>query len=161
MATQTIERSVQRTAADLEARFPGRFLSVTSFKRDGTGVPGSHGTFNRRVLRGSTEEHRASNVRIDSGNGFGFEGGEFPVAEEVGPYQIFTRQIGEARDDQTPRGVAPGLQPPPPPDRDHLGQDQLQDHPLHAHEQAEQEDQGEHGDNQRLAAEEPARERHA
>ena len=38
MATQTIERSVQRTAADLEARFPGRFLSVTSFKRDGTGV---------------------------------------------------------------------------------------------------------------------------
>ena len=38
MATQTIERPVQRTAADLEALFPGRFLSVTSFKRDGTGV---------------------------------------------------------------------------------------------------------------------------
>ena len=32
MATQTIERPVQRPAADLDARFPGRFLSVTSFK---------------------------------------------------------------------------------------------------------------------------------
>ena len=38
MATQTIERSVQRPAADLEALFRGRYLSVTSFKRDGTGV---------------------------------------------------------------------------------------------------------------------------
>ncbi len=38
MAIQTIERPVQRSAADLEALFPGRYLSVTSFKRDGTGV---------------------------------------------------------------------------------------------------------------------------
>jgi PPOX class probable F420-dependent enzyme len=38
MATQTIERPVQRFAADLETLFPGRYLSVTSFKRDGTGV---------------------------------------------------------------------------------------------------------------------------
>ena len=38
MATQTLERPVQRPAADLEALFPGRYLSVTSFKRDGTGV---------------------------------------------------------------------------------------------------------------------------
>ena len=38
MATQTIEPAAVRTAADLEALFPGRFLSVTSFKRDGTGV---------------------------------------------------------------------------------------------------------------------------
>ncbi|HEX6460499.1 MAG TPA: PPOX class F420-dependent oxidoreductase [Thermoleophilaceae bacterium] len=38
MATQTIERPAERYAADLEALFPGRFLSVTSFKRDGTGV---------------------------------------------------------------------------------------------------------------------------
>jgi uncharacterized protein len=38
MATQTIARPVQRPAADLEALFPGRYLSVTSFKRDGTGV---------------------------------------------------------------------------------------------------------------------------
>ena len=37
MATQTIERPVQ-PAIDLEALFPGRYLSVTSFKRDGTGV---------------------------------------------------------------------------------------------------------------------------
>jgi len=36
--TQTIDRTVQRPAADLDACFPGRFLSVTSFKRDGTGV---------------------------------------------------------------------------------------------------------------------------
>lgn len=38
MATHTIERPVTRPAADLETLFPGRFLSVTSFKRDGTGV---------------------------------------------------------------------------------------------------------------------------
>ena len=38
MATQTIERPVERPAADLEARFPGRYLGVTSFKRDGTGI---------------------------------------------------------------------------------------------------------------------------
>jgi PPOX class probable F420-dependent enzyme len=38
MTTQTIERPVQRPAASLERLFPGRYLSVTSFKRDGTGV---------------------------------------------------------------------------------------------------------------------------
>ena len=38
METQTIERPVQRLAVDLEARFRGRYLSVTSFKRDGTGI---------------------------------------------------------------------------------------------------------------------------
>ena len=37
VATQTIEPPVERTA-DLEALFPGRYLSITSFKRDGTGV---------------------------------------------------------------------------------------------------------------------------
>jgi uncharacterized protein len=38
MATQTIERPVQRSPADLAALFPGRYLSVTSFKRDGSAV---------------------------------------------------------------------------------------------------------------------------
>jgi PPOX class probable F420-dependent enzyme len=38
MATLMIERPVERPAADLEALLPGRYLSVTSFKRDGTGV---------------------------------------------------------------------------------------------------------------------------
>jgi PPOX class probable F420-dependent enzyme len=38
MATQTIERAVRPPLANLQARFPGRYLSVTSFKRDGTGV---------------------------------------------------------------------------------------------------------------------------
>jgi hypothetical protein len=38
MATPTIERPLRRPAAELEALFPGRHLSVTSFKRDGTGV---------------------------------------------------------------------------------------------------------------------------
>lgn len=38
MATQTTAGQGGRTAADLEALFPGRYLSVTSFKRDGTGV---------------------------------------------------------------------------------------------------------------------------
>ena len=38
MSTQTIERSVERATVDLEALFPGKYLSVTSFKRDGTGV---------------------------------------------------------------------------------------------------------------------------
>ena len=38
MSTTTIERPVERPAADLEALFPGRYLSVTSFKRDGTGI---------------------------------------------------------------------------------------------------------------------------
>jgi PPOX class probable F420-dependent enzyme len=37
MATPVIERQAERPA-DLETVFPGRFLSVTSFKRDGTGV---------------------------------------------------------------------------------------------------------------------------
>ena len=36
-ATQTGERPIERTA-NLEALCPGRFLSITSFKRDGTGV---------------------------------------------------------------------------------------------------------------------------
>jgi PPOX class probable F420-dependent enzyme len=36
-ATRTAERLLERPA-DLEARFPGRYLSVTSFKRDGTGI---------------------------------------------------------------------------------------------------------------------------
>ena len=38
MATQTLERPTRTPAVDLDALFPGRFLSVTSFKRDGTGV---------------------------------------------------------------------------------------------------------------------------
>lgn len=38
MTTQTIERPRERPTVDLEARFRGRYLSVTSFKRDGTGV---------------------------------------------------------------------------------------------------------------------------
>jgi uncharacterized protein len=38
MSTQTIERPVGRATVDLKALFPGRYLSVTSFKRDGTGV---------------------------------------------------------------------------------------------------------------------------
>jgi uncharacterized protein len=38
MATQTIQRPLKRPAPDFEALFPGRYLSVTSFKRDGTGV---------------------------------------------------------------------------------------------------------------------------
>jgi PPOX class probable F420-dependent enzyme len=38
MATQTTDRPVGRPAADLDALFPGRYLSLTSFKRDGTGV---------------------------------------------------------------------------------------------------------------------------
>ena len=38
MATPTIERPVQRPATDVGALFLGRYLSVTSFKRDGTGV---------------------------------------------------------------------------------------------------------------------------
>ena len=37
MTTATIERPVKQ-AADLDALFPGRHLSVTSFKRDGTRV---------------------------------------------------------------------------------------------------------------------------
>ena len=35
---QTIERPIPPPTADLEALFPGRYLSVTSFKRDGTGI---------------------------------------------------------------------------------------------------------------------------
>ena len=36
-AIETVERPPER-AADLDALFPGRYLSITSFKRDGTGV---------------------------------------------------------------------------------------------------------------------------
>ncbi len=38
MTTQAIEPPVRRPATELEMLFPGRYLSVTSFKRDGTGV---------------------------------------------------------------------------------------------------------------------------
>lgn len=38
MATQTVERPARRRSGDLEALFSGRYLSVRSFKRDGTGV---------------------------------------------------------------------------------------------------------------------------
>jgi PPOX class probable F420-dependent enzyme len=38
MATETIQRPLHKPRADLRALFPGRYLSVTSFKRDGTGV---------------------------------------------------------------------------------------------------------------------------
>src|SRR6476660_6711604 len=38
MATQMIQSPAQRPATDFETLFPGRYLSVTSFKRDGTGV---------------------------------------------------------------------------------------------------------------------------
>src|SRR5947209_4678616 len=38
MATQTTEHPNQRSAVDLEAFFPGRYLSVTSFRPDGTSV---------------------------------------------------------------------------------------------------------------------------
>ena len=38
MPAHTIERAARRSAAELDALFPGRYLSVTSFKRDGTGV---------------------------------------------------------------------------------------------------------------------------
>ncbi len=38
MATQTIERPLQPAADDALVLFHGRYLSVTSFKRDGTGV---------------------------------------------------------------------------------------------------------------------------
>lgn len=37
MTTATIHRPV-RPASDMDTLFPGRYLSVTSFKRDGTGV---------------------------------------------------------------------------------------------------------------------------
>jgi PPOX class probable F420-dependent enzyme len=37
MSTHVIEHQVERRV-DLETLFPGRYLSVTSFKRDGTGV---------------------------------------------------------------------------------------------------------------------------
>jgi uncharacterized protein len=37
MTTQTIERRIEHQP-DLDALFPGRYLSVTSFKRDGTGI---------------------------------------------------------------------------------------------------------------------------
>lgn len=36
-STQTIEPALERTA-ELDSLFPGRYLSITSFKRDGTGV---------------------------------------------------------------------------------------------------------------------------
>lgn len=38
MATQAIERPREQAPLDLDAHFRGRYLSVTSFKRDGTGV---------------------------------------------------------------------------------------------------------------------------
>jgi PPOX class probable F420-dependent enzyme len=65
MATQTIERPVQRPAADLTALFPGRYLSVTSFKRDGTGVATPLWfVFDGRRLLALTDLHSAKVRRI-------------------------------------------------------------------------------------------------
>jgi PPOX class probable F420-dependent enzyme len=65
MATETIERPVERPAADLKALFPGRYLSVTSFKRDGTGVatPVWFVSDNRRLLA-LTDLHSAKVRRV-------------------------------------------------------------------------------------------------
>jgi PPOX class probable F420-dependent enzyme len=65
MTTATIERPVQRTPADLEALFPGRYLSVTSFKRDGTGVATPVWIVSdRRRLFAFTDLHSAKVRRI-------------------------------------------------------------------------------------------------
>lgn len=37
-ATRARRQRAQQSTVDLEAAFPGRYLSVTSFKRDGTGI---------------------------------------------------------------------------------------------------------------------------
>ena len=65
MATQTIESRARRPAARLEARFPGRYLSVTSFKRDGTGVatPVWFGSDGRRLFA-LTDLHSAKIARM-------------------------------------------------------------------------------------------------
>ena len=65
MATQTTERPVRRTLVDLKALFPGRYISITSFKRDGTGVAtpvwaATHGT----RLFALTDRHSAKVRRI-------------------------------------------------------------------------------------------------
>jgi PPOX class probable F420-dependent enzyme len=38
MATQTTFRTAPEPAPDLDVLFPGRYLSITSFKRDGSGI---------------------------------------------------------------------------------------------------------------------------
>jgi PPOX class probable F420-dependent enzyme len=65
MATETIERPVERPAAGLDELFPGRFLSVTSFKRDGTPVatPLWFGTDGSRLFA-LTDLHSAKVRRI-------------------------------------------------------------------------------------------------
>jgi PPOX class probable F420-dependent enzyme len=65
MATQTIERPVARPSADPAALFPGRYLSVTSFKRDGTGVATPVWfVFDGRRLFALTDLHSAKVRRI-------------------------------------------------------------------------------------------------
>jgi PPOX class probable F420-dependent enzyme len=65
MTTQTIERPVEQRMADLNVLFPGRFLSVTSYKRDGTGIatPVWFGSDGERLFA-FTDLHSAKVCRI-------------------------------------------------------------------------------------------------
>ena len=83
------------------------------------------------------------------------------MTEEVRLDDVLAGDPGEDGGDQAPCGVAPGLEPPPPAERDDLGHQHAEHHPLGAHEHPEQEEQGEHGIDQGLSLQEPAGQGHA
>jgi uncharacterized protein len=65
MTTQTAECPAQRHATDVDALFSGRFLSVTSFKRDGAGIATPVWfVSDRRRLFAFTDLHSAKVRRI-------------------------------------------------------------------------------------------------
>jgi PPOX class probable F420-dependent enzyme len=62
--SRTVERSIQRPT-DLEARFPGRYISVTSFKRNGAAVATPvWAVSDRKRLFALTDLHSAKVRRI-------------------------------------------------------------------------------------------------
>ena len=83
------------------------------------------------------------------------------MAEHVWLDDVLAGYPGEDGGDQAARGVAPGLEPAAPAERDDLGHQHTEHHPLGAHEHPEQEEQGQHGVDQGLTLQEPAGQGHA
>ena len=81
------------------------------------------------------------------------------IAEHMVRNQPAPREIGQHRRDQSAGEIAPGLQPPAQPDRDHLRQQQLERHPLRPLKEAQQEQEQQRQPQRHRPRQEPPRNR--